>query len=422
MKFSIFNNRIPLSNNTDILFNSLSEESRIIPKNMILDVKTMTPEIITEFVNAGFIIDDNIIEEKIVRESFDKNQNSKHFKLTINPTLNCNFRCWYCYESHHAQSTMSAEILEKVKNSISFISNNYDSIELAFFGGEPLMYFDQLVLPLIEWTAKKFSLKGRSYEVTFTTNGYLINERIIKSLQPYNIGISQITLDGGREFHNKTRVSNKTDSFCTIVDNMRTMASVGMPVLLRINVTKENINSAYSIPEYINSFSDTEKSKVKVLIQQVWQDSQNDILDEIWGLYGEFLKIGIIPWPRRFNFYKHICYADIKNSAVINYNGKIFKCTAIDFDKKEADGEVESDGTFDISIPYKVRLSKRLANRLCPECRIYPVCNGGCSKNIDQAQTRDFCLHPSNAAKDKVVRNILREQLHMANIGISWKD
>ena len=112
------------------------------------------------------------------------------------------------------------------------------------------------------------------------------------------------------------------------------MASVGMPVLLRINVTKENINSAYSIPEYINSFSDTEKSKVQVLIQQVWQDSQNDILDEIWGLYGEFLKIGIIPWPRRFNFYKHICYADIKNSAVINYNGKIFKCTAIDFDKK----------------------------------------------------------------------------------------
>ncbi len=88
----------------------------------------------------------------------------------------------------------------------------------------------------------------------------------------------------------RRQCSNKTDSFCTIVDNIRTMASVGMPVLLRINVTKENINSAYSIPEYINSFSDTEKSKVQVLIQQVWQDSQNDILDEIWGLYGEFLK------------------------------------------------------------------------------------------------------------------------------------
>lgn len=142
MKFSIFNNRIPLSNNTDILFNSLSEESRIIPKNMILDVKTMAPEIIAEFVNAGFIIDDSIIEEKIVRESFDKNQNSKHFKLTINPTLNCNFRCWYCYESHHVQSTMSAEIFDKVKKSITFISNHYESIELAFFGGEPMMYFD----------------------------------------------------------------------------------------------------------------------------------------------------------------------------------------------------------------------------------------------------------------------------------------
>lgn len=40
-----------------------------------------------------------------------------NYRLTINPTLNCNFSCWYCYESHNKKS-MSEETLQ---NALKFI-------------------------------------------------------------------------------------------------------------------------------------------------------------------------------------------------------------------------------------------------------------------------------------------------------------
>lgn len=423
MKLSIFNSRIPLSSNTDILFNSFTEECQIVEKNLCLTIDDMNHELTDILYAKGFIIDDEVDETGRIFNAFkDCYSNNDVFKLTINPTLNCNFRCWYCYETHHAQSTMSKEVLERVKRCIDWISNKYKAIELAFFGGEPLMQYREIVKPLIEHIQKVSCDNNMQYQVTFTTNGYLMSDEIINDLKHYNVGVSQITLDGGPDSHNKTRISKTGDSYKTIVNNIRRMAAADFPVLLRINVTKDNINGASEIINSFRLFSEQEKSKINVLIQQVWQDVKNDILDEIWALYSQFVKIGIRPWPRRFNFYQACCYGDKRHSAVINHDGKIFKCTAINFDQKQPDGELSADGHIDIEAPFNLRIKKRSENRLCGECRILPVCNGGCSKNVDQANISDYCLHPTEAEKDKVVKDIIREQLYMSELGLSWKD
>lgn len=390
---------------------------------MALSIDKMSPEMKENFIIKGFIIEDGIDEtNRIVKDFKTHYSNDDIFKLTINPTLDCNFRCWYCYETHRVHSTMSKECAERVKRCIDWISCKYKAIELAFFGGEPLMQYCEIVKPLIEYTKYVSNSSNMKYQVTFTTNGYLISDEIINDLTHYNIGVSQITLDGGPISHNKTRVSKDRDSYTTIIRNIKKMVSANLPVLLRINVTKDNIEGASDIVNSLRSFSDTEKTKINILIQQVWQDVKNDILDEIWILYSQFLKIGIRPWSRRFNFYKSCCYADKRHSAVINYDGRIFKCTAIDFDKKRADGILPENGHINIDEAFNTRIEKRLNNQLCKNCRILPVCNGGCSKNVDQANTRDYCLHPTEDDKDKVVRNIVREQLYMAKLGLAWKD
>lgn len=422
MKFSIFNNRIPLSPNTDILFNSFSEECQIIGKEAILTIDGMNPELKDILYNKGFIIDDGIDEAGRIFNSFkDSYSNGDVYKLTIKPTLNCNFRCWYCYETHHAHSTMSKECVERVKRCIDWISGKYKALELAFFGGEPLMQYQEVVRPLIEYTDKISNAKNIQYQVTFTTNGYLISDEIIRDFTQYNVGISQITLDGDPISHNKTRVSRQGNSYETIVNNIKKMVDANLPVLLRINVTKENINDACQIVNSFQSFTEKAKHRINVLIQQVWQDLKNDILDEIWALYSKFVEIGIRPWPRRFNFYQACCYADKRNSAVINHDGRIFKCTAINFDQKNPDGELLDSGRFNIDASFNSRIKKRNENQLCKTCRILPVCNGGCSKNVDQAAIRDYCLHPTEEDKDKVVKNIIREQLYMTELGLSWK-
>ncbi len=420
MKLSIFNTRIPLSENTDVIFNTFSEEMLVINRNVKLNIPYIDTSFIKVLKEKGFLVDDQEDEYTKVVTMFKKSYNRDSvFKLTINPTLKCNFRCWYCYETHNNSSTMTNQTLNRVKKSIRNLSEKYNSLELSFFGGEPFLKFSEIVKPLIDYTHIIYTSKGLDYQVTFTTNGYLINSHIIETLKKYNIGISQITLDGGPETHNKTRVSAIGDSFAQIVANIKSMATCGLPVLIRINVTKDNIQSAYKIPDYFRDLSDIEKKQLHILIQQVWQDVHNDILDEIWEVYTKFLEIGIKPWPRKFNFYQTICYADHRHSAVINYDGKIHKCTAIDFETKTPDGTLDEYGLFDIDYAFQRRIKQRLDNHLCLSCRILPVCNGGCSKNVDQASIRDYCLHPTNEDKDNVVKNIIREKLYMRRLNIS---
>lgn len=422
MKFSIFNNRIPLSDNTDLLFNSFTEESLIIERKLDFSNIEMNSDLIAILQRKGFLIDEKINESQMVHEIFKEiYTNDNVFKLTINPTLNCNFRCWYCYESHSAKSLMTNECLEKVKRCINWLSGNYREVELAFFGGEPFLQYNDIVKPLIEYIDNLAHNNQFKYQVTFTTNGYLLTNDIIEELTHYNIGISQITLDGGPNSHNKTRISKKKDSFFTIVKNIKQMVVTDLPILLRINVTKDNINDAFNIINYFKDLPNNKKGNINVLIQQVWQDVKNDIIDEIWELYSDFIKIGIRPWPRRFNFYQDFCYADKLHSAVINHDGNIFKCTAINFDKKTPDGILSETGEINIEEAFNLRIKKRTLNLLCKNCRILPVCNGGCSKNVDQARIRNYCLHPTEKDKNNVVKNIIREQLHMSKLGLTWK-
>ncbi|MFT4249478.1 MAG: hypothetical protein QM581_15820, partial [Pseudomonas sp.] len=63
----------------------------------------------------GFIINDEVNElDEIKRISYETDFSDEKFELIVNPTMNCNFKCWYCYETHIKDSKMSDETLSKV--------------------------------------------------------------------------------------------------------------------------------------------------------------------------------------------------------------------------------------------------------------------------------------------------------------------
>ena len=70
------------------------------------------------------------------------NSDISHYKLIINPTMNCNFKCWYCYETHIKDSKMDNNIIEKVSKLISNILdiNELRSFELSFWRRTFLYY------------------------------------------------------------------------------------------------------------------------------------------------------------------------------------------------------------------------------------------------------------------------------------------
>lgn len=174
---------------------------------------------------------DEVEEQKQRMDAIDNDLSEVH--IHVNPTLNCNFNCWYCYENHSGLSKMSSEvrdaILQMVAHKIS--SNEVERLRLSFFGGEPLIYFDDVVAPLMHGALKLAEAKGIGYFVNFTTNGYLLNDKILDFIASYNVSF-QITLDGYRELHDKVRNCGGKPSYDVIVRNVKSLLNSNKAVVL----------------------------------------------------------------------------------------------------------------------------------------------------------------------------------------------
>ena len=113
---------------------------------------------------SGFIVpkeQDELKKAINAREIIDLND--QVYEMVINPTMNCNFKCWYCYESHIKSSKMKPENINKVKAVIDNILNenpNLKFFHLSWFGGEPLLYFNDVVKPISEYLRKQI---GRAH-------------------------------------------------------------------------------------------------------------------------------------------------------------------------------------------------------------------------------------------------------------------
>lgn len=240
MKYSSYNSEISIADKHTLLYNALSGKF-VVVRDKILhadtiglqELKGLYPSLFEQLCSIQFIIEDSVDELKILKERIAKaDNNSDEFILHINPTLDCNFRCWYCYENHIPRSLMSQETLENTKNFISrtLANEQIRHFELGFFGGEPLLHFHKVAAPIIEHTRSACRERNVALHVHFTTNGSLLTDAIAELLSKVPCGF-QITLDGGKEKHDKTRFHKSgKGSFDQIILNILRLTGLGKEV------------------------------------------------------------------------------------------------------------------------------------------------------------------------------------------------
>ena len=122
-----------------------------------------------------------------------------HLSLTINPTLDCNFACPYCFEGKHPQVYMSDQVEEDV---VSFVKRHemVKSLNVVWFGGEPLLAFNRM-----KSLTQKFLNMDLVYEAGMITNGYLLTDRVIDHLTDMKIKSIQVTVDGLKDLRAENR-------------------------------------------------------------------------------------------------------------------------------------------------------------------------------------------------------------------------
>ena len=181
------------------------------------------------------------------------------------------------------------------------------------------------------------------------------------------------------------------------------MVRAKMTVTLRINCTHENLESILRIPTAFSHFSNEEKSLIRTDLQIVWQEGdQTDLYQRMDKVVEIFNKNDL---PTAKMDFRGFCYGDKRNSCVINYNGDLYKCTAVDFHKTLRDGYLSENG--DIvweNDSLEKRMASKFTNSLCKTCRILPLCHAGCTKQ--SLQSKEYCMHnQSDEEKDSVVKN-----------------
>lgn len=423
MKVSLFNSFIPLSGHRTLGYNALQRRFAILPENVSKAIQAQTsteiscnaeisPEILETLQKAGFIVSSELDElAELDKELKELNNCNSIAELHINPTLDCNFRCWYCYEEHQKGSGMSAEVLEAVKNHLDrTICEPLKHFRLSFFGGEPLLKFTTICKPLVEYTESLCKERNIKFHISFTTNSYLLTPEIADFLSHYNCGM-QITLDGHREFHNRVRFApGGIGSYDRIISNVAMLANAGISVVLRINYTLGNIGSVGEIISDLAGQQLSVPDKIQIDFQRVWQDKNKGGDEKIKCLIGEFGKrlkeIGIqYSLPDLHNPRLSSCYGDKANYVCINYNGDFFKCTARDFKTERRAGHLAPDGTLIWEPGRKEAWEKaKFSRQVCRSCRIAPICLGGCrQRGLESPDNGNCPLGYDESRKDELI-------------------
>lgn len=414
-KYSQYNIRTPLSETTDILYNAASDKFIAMRRNIELkDVAELSDSLSSLLEENQMIVPEELDErEAVINQWKQRVEADKNFFLIINPTLRCNFNCWYCYENHKNAVVMSKDMLERVKKLIDSIVPEADTLDISFFGGEPLLEFSKIVQPLINYAEEVTARYEKRISFSFTTNGFLLTPEMIEFLAGHNVKFMQITLDGGRDSHNKTRISKTKDSFGTIISNIEQLLNHNIQVTLRINVTPENVTDCSDIINWMKGLTVEQKQLLMANVQQVWQTARSDeFTSRTDSLLDEIVRCGIRAFPAIMDNLRQMCYADKANTFVINSDGKIFKCTAVDFEKAESETDIFS-ATWrqELSKKFEERIKKRFANRNCFSCRIFPLCMGGCYKRLADNPETDYCLYNDRQDAEKnLVMSIIKDR------------
>lgn len=350
--------------------------------------------ILRDMERYGFIVDDSADEVATANYVIDNAVRPLHLIMIV--TRQCNFACPYCYEKHE-NKVMGKEVysasLRLIKDFIKRTPKR--NIYISFFGGEPLLELDNIVsfMDAVQQEFQEEIAKGViKVRAHATTNGYLLTPQNFIKLNSAGIKDFQITIDGDREAHNKTRMlRNGNGTWEQIMSNLLAAKSTNLDfdIQLRTNYSEQSLSGINDYFQYLEDHFGGDK-RFNVYFEAVKDlgDSSNksneflknnlirdnpDIVMQLFHLMSEhniyqkgFSSL-IEPCGMR-------CYAANSDSFAIDYNGNILKCTVKIDNSENVVGNVLDEHRI---IPEKIaKWTSYLPNQKCLDCSLYPICCG----------------------------------------------
>ncbi len=421
MKKSRYNYISAISDSCSLIYNTASDKIVLLSNELVslftndnqsCDlIRKIHPAFFQELVLGEMLVPDDVNEyENIVNHLLLEQEQSNPIHITINPTLDCNFRCWYCYEEHLQGSCMTIDMLDAIQRLLLKIiqQDSQRRIVISFFGGEPLLYYTKIVKKIITYIKDVNKAYGRIIDFYMTSNGYLLTEKVINDLKNIDCYVDfQIPIDGAEYFHDKIKfLSSGQGTYAKVLRNIKYAVQNKFPVTVRCNYTNDSIESFREVADDFIQYTSFENLEFK--FHRVWQEKNTKLLqNKLKGVVEYFTEAGLRSDDNVGS--KGLCYADKRDSVVINYNGELYKCTARNFDKTNCIGLLNSDGELIFNDRYYERLDCKYKSKQCADCIIFPICMQTCSQNVIEVKD-DICVAQNTPEYcEQIIRKRLRK-------------
>lgn len=287
----------------------------------------------------------------------------------IMTTLDCNARCFYCYEKGIPRISMTERIAIATSEYIQRHSTN--KVKLTWFGGEPLL--NTVIIDLI---CQKLNGFGISYFSHIITNGLLITKDIVdKAINVWKLKRVQITLDGTEQVYLRTKayINSQGDEFQTVLGNIDVLLNSKIAVNIRLNQDAYNTEDLLALLLLLhNRFGSNPYLTIyNHLLFNFKGDYTQEQIDCYYKLKSKLNALGYLKGYKSLNgIINHQCMADSNHALVITPSGLIGKCEH--FTEEKMIGSIFTEG-FD---PLVLQMWDERYDRQkeCSSCPLYPTC------------------------------------------------
>jgi len=338
-------------------------------------------DVIQKLENMEFIIKSDTDEFADFYNHVEKmrDDNSKLYVALMTTTV-CNFECKYCYEDGIDKTIMLNQDI--AKEFVAYIRdytqiNELKELKICLYGGEPTLSWGYVVEILSE-ISNICQERNIVLKTEMITNGYLLNEKKIKDLIPFNLIFVQITLDGAKEYHDKSRyIKGNGATYDVIINNISTLfkLSDNAKIAIRVNCDKENIESVPILVEFLKNKFGTKRLIIN--FGHVFDFGSDYMLDEytfadkIPDLCKILEKYGF--GTQDLYMFSSFCMSKSNNGIVLYPNGDIYKCLGLVGREEYKFGTIYERNIF------KSHFNKKWYD-YCAEqsCCFLPICHSGC--------------------------------------------
>lgn len=357
-------------------------------------------------------------------EKFNYNEQWLYMtKACLNITDACNLCCRYCFVEQHPHF-MS---LQTAKDSADWLYQNLqikkekgyaqkdDKCTIVFFGGEPMLLYDEIIVPLVTYCKEKYP---DSFIFGMTTNTTLLYKERVDFLYDNNI-FPLLSIDGIKSTQDYNRpCRDGTSSFDKVYANLPYILEKMPNLAFRSTIYQDTVNETfknylfaekigfknyYTMPNCREKWTEENKEILKkeikkIFLYQIDKFLNNELpmnFSRINDTFNNILKqdIGIVS-NNYYNFAPNVrevarCGLGTVGGSIA-YDGTIYGCQEQDShgkDKIFMIGNIYNGG---INKELHEKLLKTISistspicdnEQLCNNCSLYKICHFYCGLN-----------------------------------------